>query len=455
VPSARSGVPPANGSDTGNAETPTIVAGPPGIQPGDAETTVPTPRSAIPAPRAATVPPAATAGHPTDERLADGHPTDGASRPGRQSSHAESRRWVAARWRALARGLWVAAAGALALSGSLPRLWEALGERDPSAYRLTAVLAGAVALLARARRAPGEPSIHDRQVDYLIGLPLLLLAAGELTVPPARFHGRFWASHADLLALPLLAGGAIAVVFGTRVLWRQRVTLAAWAVILIPFPADAIRRACEVLSWPALALAREVGTWPGGWQVIASPPGDTVIRLGGHTTTVTSTVASDVAFGGATRGLAGALAAVAMVIVFAATATSWGGALRRALATAGVCAVTLAGRILVAVVAGVLAGPSGASTVLGRGGDIVTLALVLAAVVGIGVTAGTRRTRRGARRAGQARAGRPAVPRALAALALVALVCAGLAVLDVTGNRTVSTGPTSSAAATSRAGGLQ
>lgn len=356
------------------------------------------------------------------------HPTAVPDRP----AQGRNRR-VAVRWQSHARGLWVAAAAALALSGSLPRLWDATEAQDPTAYRLTAVIVGGLALLARARRAPGEPGIHDRQVDYLIGLPLLVLAAAELAVPPARFHERFWTAHADLLALPLLAAGAITVVFGTRALWRQRVTLVAWLLVLAPLPADTARQLSDWLAWPVLALARAAGGQVG--RLTASPPGDTIIHVAGGS-------GGDIAFGGALRGLAGALAAAVLVILFAATATSRRGALGRALVTAAVCSVAIGGRIGIAVVVGAVGGPADAEVVLGRGGDLVTLGLILLTTGGLGLAVCRRRTHPTARRPGASRAGgRPPVPRAQVALALVALACAGLAALDVAGNR--DTGPAS------------
>ncbi|CAO5250567.1 Exosortase/archaeosortase family protein [Frankia sp. AgKG'84/4] len=351
---------------------------------------------------------------------------------------------VTFRWRPLARGLWVAAAATLGLSGSLPRLWDVTEAQSPISYRLTAALAGGLALLARARRPPGEPAIHDRQVDYLVGLPLLALAAAELSVPPARFDDRYWNAHADLLALPLLAAGAITLVFGTRALWRQRVTLTVWLLVLAPLTSGAVRRLSDWLAWPALALARTSGSWLGGWDVVASPPGHPG-RLGGDGLPGTVLRVADgpggtVAFDGATHGLVGGLGALAVIVLVAATAASWRGAARRALSAAAVCVVTILGRIGVAVVAGRAGGPASARTVLGDGGDLVTFGLIVATLGGLGLAAGARHAARGGERGtarGGARpaAGRPPVARAYPALLLVALVCGGLAALDIPGNR--------------------
>ncbi len=375
-------------------------------------------------PRAPTHPGAAITA-PTGTRMAS------------RSGPARVGRW----WRPLARGLWIAAAATLALSGSLPRLWDATEAQSPTSYRLTAALAGGLALLARARRPPGEPAIHDRQVDYLVGLPLLALAAAQLSVPPARFDDRYWSAHADLLALPLLAAGAITLVFGTRALWRQRGTLTVWLLVLAPLTSGMVRRLSDWLARPALALATAGGSWLGGWDVVTSPPSHPG-RLGGDGLPGTVLRVADgpggtVAFGGATHGLVGGLGALAVIVLVAATAASWQGAARRALSAAAVCVVMILGRIGVAIVAGLAGGPASARTVLGDGGDLITLGLVLATVGGLGLAAGARPAARGDVRGGvrPAAPGRPPVARAYPALLLVALVCGGLAALDIPGNR--------------------
>jgi hypothetical protein len=103
---------------------------------------------------------------------------------------------------------------------------------------------------------------------------------------------------------------------------------------------------------------------------------------------------------------------------------------------AAVCAAAIVGRILLASLVGAAAGPGGANAVLGWVGDLVTLGVIAIAGTAIGlrqVGAGTAGGRAPA--AGHRVRRRPPVPRARLALAVLALVCAGLAVLDITGNR--------------------
>ncbi len=92
-------------------------------------------------------------------------------------------------------------------------------------------------MLALARRTPAahEPSIHDRQIDYIIGLPLLATAVAINLLLPIRLSTMFWVWRVDLVSLPLFVAGAIAIVFGVRTLWRQRVPV-GFLLFAWPFP---------------------------------------------------------------------------------------------------------------------------------------------------------------------------------------------------------------------------
>jgi hypothetical protein len=363
---------------------------------------------AIPAPRRAH-------GQPASEEPGPAEP----SPPG-------GRRRAAVSWSLLGRGVCVAVVASAALAGCLPRLWDAARDQDPSACRLAVLLAGVLMLLARSRPRPDEPDIHDRQVDYLVGLPLLATAAAVLTVLPARFPDRFWAMHADLLAVPPLLAGAIAVTFGTRALWRQRATLAVWPFLLAPYPAGATRRVAESLGRPELALAHLTGPRLAGWGVVSSSPGDLVAVPAG--------ARGEVAFGAATHGLAGGLAALCVVLLVTAAADRRDALARAAVAALG-CGLVLAVRVLLAVIVGTVSGAAGAGAVLGPTGDLLTLTAMLSVAAGLAGRAIRTRGRGRAPGTGPRRARRAAVPRAHAALVVLALVCAGLAFLDVAGNR--------------------
>ena len=115
---------------------------------------------------------------------------------------------------------------------SLLTLIRSLQLETPLAYLgLVPFMALGLATL-RAKPADGEPDIHDRQIDYIVGVPLLGAAIAVITVMPARMSTLFWVWRIDLLSLPLFVAGAVAIVFGVRTMWRVRLgigfLLLAW-----------------------------------------------------------------------------------------------------------------------------------------------------------------------------------------------------------------------------------
>lgn len=123
---------------------------------------------------------------------------------------------------------------AVAYHYSLLSIIENLKLDSPLAYLgLVPFIALALAL-ARGRATGAEPDIHDRHLDYIVGMPLLAAALGAMVLLPVRMSSQFWTWRLDLLSLPLFVAGTIAVTFGVRALWRVRAAVAflalAWPV---------------------------------------------------------------------------------------------------------------------------------------------------------------------------------------------------------------------------------
>ena len=143
----------------------------------------------------------------------------------------------------------VLVAVAIAYRYSLRTLLGTVGTDTPLAYLgLAPLIAFGVALLLG---RPGLPSadIHDRYLDYMIGLPLLATSILMTVVLPARMSLLFWYYRVDLLSLPLFVAGAVALLFGGATLWRIR-----YAVGFL------------LLAWPApynWALAHGTGSFSG------------------------------------------------------------------------------------------------------------------------------------------------------------------------------------------------
>ena len=117
---------------------------------------------------------------------------------------------------------------------SLLTLLEQLDVQSPLAYvGLVPVFALALSG-AYVKPKATEPDIYDRQIDYIVGLPLLLGAAAITMLLPRHMSATFWQWRVDLLAVPLFVAGLLAVVFGVRVLWRQRLAV---LYLLLALPA--------------------------------------------------------------------------------------------------------------------------------------------------------------------------------------------------------------------------
>ena len=130
--------------------------------------------------------------------------------------------------------IFVLAAVLIAYHYSLRTLLSTLGLDTPLAYLgLVPFMALGLALL---RGVPGsdEPDIHDRQVDIIVGTPLMAAAVVIMLLLPGRMSTLFWYERIDLISMPLFVAGAICLAFGVRMLGRLRVSVAflllAWPV---------------------------------------------------------------------------------------------------------------------------------------------------------------------------------------------------------------------------------
>jgi len=113
----------------------------------------------------------------------------------------------------------------VAYSYSLATLVQSAGLETPLAYvSLVPLIAIGIAAV-RARPTRPEPEIHDRQVDYIVGVPLVVLAMAVNLWLPGKLSAMFWVWRLDLFTLPFFVAGAVAIIFGTRILWRQKLAV--------------------------------------------------------------------------------------------------------------------------------------------------------------------------------------------------------------------------------------
>lgn len=114
----------------------------------------------------------------------------------------------------------------IAFHYSLSSLVQTVGLDTPLAYvGLVPFLAAGLAWINRTPWTREVP-IHDRQLDYIIGLPLVGVALVAGVVLPGRLGAMYWVERLDLLFLPVFVAGATVLLFGVRVAWRQKVALA-------------------------------------------------------------------------------------------------------------------------------------------------------------------------------------------------------------------------------------
>lgn len=125
----------------------------------------------------------------------------------------------------LLRALLVVAAIGLAYHYSLLTLFRSLTLDTPLAYLGLVPLVSLLLAAIAARRWRWEPDVHDRYVDYIVGLPLLLVALLVMVVAPVALSSFFWRWRLDLLSLPVFAAGAITVAFGLRTAVRLRAAI--------------------------------------------------------------------------------------------------------------------------------------------------------------------------------------------------------------------------------------
>jgi exosortase/archaeosortase family protein len=123
----------------------------------------------------------------------------------------------------------------VAYNYSLTTLLQLADLNTPLAYVSLVPLISLMLAFMHARPRQAEPAIHDRQTDYIIGIPLMVAAYLVNRLLPSKLSAMFWVWRIDLLTLPFFVAGAVAVIFGVRVLWRQKVAV-GFLLLAWPYP---------------------------------------------------------------------------------------------------------------------------------------------------------------------------------------------------------------------------
>jgi putative flippase GtrA len=136
---------------------------------------------------------------------------------------------------------------------SLRTLVAGLVGEAPLGYLGLVPFVGLLLVIGQATAVRPDADIHDRQVDYIMGLTLLGLAFVVLFVVRGRLAAQFWLWRIDLTSLPLFAAAVIVLLFGLRTLWRVR---AGVVFLLLAWPPLGRRLTDLAAALPALHDSR-------------------------------------------------------------------------------------------------------------------------------------------------------------------------------------------------------
>ena len=131
----------------------------------------------------------------------------------------------------------------IAYSYSLSTLIRGIGLQTPLAYLPLVPVISLVLAWVRLAREPAPLPIHDRQVDYIIGITLLVVACAVALLAPITLSTAFWLNRYDLLGLPFFVSGLVALLYGVRRLWALKVPIAFLFLAWPRFPAIVSYRA--------------------------------------------------------------------------------------------------------------------------------------------------------------------------------------------------------------------
>jgi exosortase/archaeosortase family protein len=138
-------------------------------------------------------------------------------------------------WDLVTRASSIITLGIIAYHRSLATLWRNLALDTPLAYLGLVPVIALVLGIASWRRRPFGPDIHDRQLDFIVGLPLLATALMANALLPTEMSTIYWVRRVDLLTLPVFVAGAVTLLLGVRGLVRVRAAV-AFLFLAWPYP---------------------------------------------------------------------------------------------------------------------------------------------------------------------------------------------------------------------------
>lgn len=312
----------------------------------------------------------------------------------------------------------------LAFHYSLETLVRTLKVETPLAYLGLVPVIALLLAAARIRPEANEPPIHDRQVDYIVGVPLMVAALVFDILMPIRMSTLFWLYRLDLLSFPLFVAGTIALLFGVRALWRLRIPV-LFLVLAWPLPYTTL-----LVNWLTAFTNSTLAGLNMALRVVHVATPDAGQDVGTylvpfrHTTFPVSVASACSGVNGVVGYLLVAVAFLTVVVGGWARKLAW-----LALGLAGVWLSNVA-RILVILVAGHLWGESVAIDVLHPFMGLVTFNIIVLTMVLAMRRFGLELRFTGSGRADLVSHVRRAVPRVRLAAAVVAVLALVAAVAN-------------------------
>jgi exosortase/archaeosortase family protein len=172
---------------------------------------------------------------------------------------------------------------------TLASLFDFLRLQTPLAYvaLLPFFCLGMVLITVRGYRG-ADPPMRDRQIDVILGVPLMLFAVLLITLAAVIDSAYYWTDRADVISMALFAMGATIVLYGTGWFWRLR---AAFVFLLLAWPALYLHVMAGVMQlftyWTNWAMAKVMSSLPLGATPGANP-GDVIISQGHGSSLVVS-----------------------------------------------------------------------------------------------------------------------------------------------------------------------
>jgi len=162
---------------------------------------------------------------------------------------------------------------------TLASFFDFLSRDTPLAYLPLLPLFCLGIAIVTAKRYAKAPPIKDRQTDFLIGIPLIVLALALITVAPAIASAYYWTDRADVVSLALFACGATIIGYGITWAWRLR---ASFVFLLLMWPALYLHLLNSVMQkfadWTNAAIAVIVVHLPLGVTLGAPGSGEVIVN---------------------------------------------------------------------------------------------------------------------------------------------------------------------------------